>query len=283
MGYLINMPTVDIKGNQYHIHPGVIEGLNHVKERVLKNKDMCTILVDGRHGTGKSTLAAQLAYYLSDGESTLNDVVFTPDDFVKKLKGAKPGDHIILDEAFDTINRRNSRSSENLEVLSLMQKMRTRQCFIWIVLPYMYDLDKTVVLGVADYLFHCWRKDFGDRGQYSVFRRQGIKNLYLNYKPFYAYPYQKVRPNLHPCRFSKFFPFDEKDYQKKKLDSFIKMSTQVKKKSARVEKLKKQRTELIRYLTSNFGISGREIGKVIGISQPAVSKILNELKKGENI
>jgi len=264
------MVLVNVNGNEYHISKLVYKPLLRVKKKVISNSDLFTGIVDGRVGTGKSTLAAQLAYFCSDGKLTLDNVVFTPKQFMDQLNNAKPGTNIILDEAFDTMNKRKSRSAENMEVLSLMQKMRVKRVFIWIVLPYYYDLDKNVILGLADILFHVWRKDFGTRGSYSVYDRKKLKSLWLTRRQYYDYPKFVEAPNFH-SKFNKFFPFNEDEYQKKKIESFTKAEQDTK--SKKIERIIEHRAELINILREK-GMKIKEIAGKLNISASGVSKII---------
>ena len=162
--------------------------LDEVRYRVLeKDFDFLTV-IDGREGSGKSVLAMQYGAYL-DPNFCLDNIVFTAEDFIKKIKDpkTKKGACVLLDEGFNAINSRASMSEINRSMGAIASEMRQKNLFIIVVLPSFFDLDKQFALHRASSLIHVYLKDNVDRGQYLIFPRSKKLYLYLNGKKTYNY------------------------------------------------------------------------------------------------
>ena len=209
------MVLVSINQQNYYMDGYLKDNLKYVKERVIHHNNMMVCIIDGKVGSGKSTIAAQMAYFCSDGKFTLEHETFTSKETTNVMRNIFKGGSIVVDEAFDQMNRRTSRSSANMLTISLLQRMRVKQVFVFIVLPYIYDLDKNIILGLADTFIHCYRKPFGQRGQYQVYDEEGIKNLWLFGRQSYSYSEKIAKPNFRG-KFTKYFPLDYNVYEEKK-------------------------------------------------------------------
>ncbi len=247
----------------------ILKNLQFVKERVKYHNNMMVCIVDGKVGSGKSTLAAQLAYFCTDGKFTLDQETFTSNQTSQVMKNIFKGGAIVVDEAFDQMNRRTSRSSNNMLTISLLQRMRMKKVFIFIILPYIFDLDKNIILGLADTFIHCYRKPFGPRGQYAVYDEEGIKNLWLFGRQSYSYSEKIAKPNFRG-KFTKYFPLDFQAYEDKKEKS---MDALIKQGVTENSKYVIQRNNLI-IESKNSGRSVEEICKVVGLKSRAVYDIL---------
>lgn len=251
--------------------------LDEVRYRVLeKDFDFVTI-VDGREGSGKSVLAQQIASYL-DPNFNLDNIVFTSEDFIKKIKDprTKKGSCIILDEAFNAINSRSSMSEVNRSMGAIATEMRQKNLFILIVLPSYFDLDKQFAIHRASSLIHVYLKDNVERGQYLIFPRSKKLYLYLNGKK--TYNYSKPKSPFPPCKFSNHYTVDEEEYRKKKGDAFKKRTV-----SNQARNWLNQRNAYIKYIKQTIDMSQEELGKiptnfgVVPVGQRHISRILQEM------
>lgn len=245
-----------------------------VKDRVLTHKDLFICLIDGRSGTGKSTIASQSAYYFDNTATVKKTETFSLTQFEERCKGVKKGESIILDEAFE-LNKRKTQSLANMKILRLLQQIREKQCFIFIVLPFVYDLDKNVILGLSDLFIHCYRKDFGRRGQYSVYDRHKLKKLWLHCRQTYSYSLKVAKPNFRG-RFTQQFMTNYKAYVEKK----NKTLEEAEKKEESKNKYVIQRNKLI-YAMRKKGIPVKDICKGVGLKQRIVYTILEQEKTTE--
>jgi hypothetical protein len=104
--------------------PQIRAELLKVKERVLtKDRDFVAVY-DGEEGVGKSVLAQQHALIL-DPNFTIDNIVFTSDDFIKKIKNpkTKKGSCIVLDEAFSAANSRGALTEVNSLIFSIVSSL----------------------------------------------------------------------------------------------------------------------------------------------------------------
>lgn len=251
--------------------------LDEVRYRVLeKDFDFVTV-VDGREGSGKSVLAMQYGAYL-DPNFSLDNIVFTAEDFIKKIKDPKikKGACILLDEGFNAINSRASMSEINRSMGAIATEMRQKNLFIIIVLPSFFDLDKQFALHRASSLIHVYLKDSVERGQYLIFPRSKKLYLYLNGKK--TYNYSKPKSPFPPCKFSKHYVVDEEEYRRKKADAFKKRTV-----SNQARNWLNQRNSYIKYIYKSMGLTQDELGKIptnygkVPVGQRHISRILQEM------
>lgn len=243
------------------------KNLDFIKDKVLNKKIDYVICCDGKTGIGKTTLSLQIASYL-DKDFNLDKVCFSPAQFLEALKKAKKGDAIVFDEAL-IIGSRFAMSEINKKIMVIMSQIRSKQLFIFFILPSLFDLDRNLSLYRVNLLLHCYSTEFGNRGFYSYYFDDSIKSLYLNGKKFYSYSYPK--PNGFG-KFSKCFCLDENDYEKKKQAAIQQIGIGTK--TRRETRIKAERDRLIKYLRENEKKKCTEISKITKtIQSDEISKI----------
>jgi len=191
-----------------------------VRERVLKKDRDFVAVYDGEEGVGKSVLAQQHAVIL-DPNFTIDNIVFTSDQFIKKIKdpNTKKGTCVVLDEAFSSANSRGSLSEVNRSMVGLATEMRQKNLFVLLVLPSFFDLDRYFALWRCRALFHVYFTPAEER-HYVVFNKDTKKLLYLLGKKFYNY--SKPKAPFAPSKFFNQYTVDEDEYRLKKADAFKK-------------------------------------------------------------
>lgn len=259
--------------------------LDFIKNKVLNHNHDACFGVDGRTGLGKTTKACQAALYL-DPTFNLDRVVFTPEQVDKALMNATKGQAVVIDEAI-TFSARSAMSEWNKRLVKVMAQIRSKSLFIIFVIPFIFDLDRNLVLGRLDVLFHLYAKTFGDRGSYSVYFKDRIKSLYINGKKYYSYA--KPKPNFR-ATFSSCFVLSEIAYENKKQKAIKELLT---KREVQGGKFKLQRNELVVYLRKDLKMQYKEIANVCeDLTENAIGKIirnydqketLNELKTEDDV
>lgn len=224
-----------------YIDPLLAGLLDQVKKRVINRDNDYVMVIDGEEGSGKSVLAMNIAKYL-DPSFDLNDIVFTAEDFMNRVKTAPKYKTILLDEAYNSANSRASLTSTNRAMACVSTEMRQQNLFVIIVLPSFFDLDKHFALHRTKSLFHTYLTEEGKRGQFIVFPKNEKRLLYLFGKKTYSY--SKPNSPLPAMRFNKYYPVDEEEYRNKKREAF--KSRGIKQESPN-HKWKLQRDALIRY------------------------------------
>jgi len=207
------MVKVNVAGHEYYLDGYLKTNLDNIKKIIRKSWDF-VFVVDGYEGAGKSVFCQQLAHYVSDGDFNVDEVVFDPKDFKEQVLKSKKYNAIVFDEAFRGMSARAAMSQINKTLMGMLQEIRQRNLFIFIVLPSIHDLDKYVALHRTAGLFHISVGENRERGYFNYYNKEQIVNLLKDYKNKYKYPrYPKIRG-----RFTKWQPFAEA-YEKKKMDS----------------------------------------------------------------
>jgi len=254
--------------------------LDKVRIAVLKKDRDWHSVIDGEEGVGKSVFAQQVALYL-DPNFTLDNIIFTADQFLKKIKdpNTKPGTAIVLDEAFNAANARASMSEVNRSMAGVATEMRQKNLFILIVLPSFFDLDRYFALWRCKCLFHLYFNENEDR-RYIIFPKNQKKLLYLNGKK--TYNYSKPRSPFPPCVFPHLYVVDEEEYREKKGNAFAKRAV-----SHQARKWLLQRNAYIMHLIMKYKLKQEEVCKipekngVDAVTQQQISVIMKEILQRE--
>lgn len=194
---------------------------NNLDEKTIpsllkKDKD-CFICIDGKEGTGKSTIALQIGKYV-DPTLDLSRVVFDAESFRQAVFKAKKGQVVIFDEAFTGLSSRAALSGVNKTLVSLMMQMRQKNLMVIMVLPTFFMLDKYAALFRAKALIHVYEVR-GVRGYFRLYNSRLKKLLYLNGKKDYSYGHKLVKTPFKGRFYGKFALGSdelEKKYRKKK-------------------------------------------------------------------
>lgn len=252
------------EGERHWIDGYLQSNLDYIKKDVMKKYD-AFLVVSGREGFGKSTLAAQIATYL-DPTYCIERCCFTATQFEKAVNKAKKYDAIIFDETMGYLSSRGAMSHFNKKLIKIMSEMRSKQLFIILCIPNFFELDRYPALHRSTGLIHVYK-----RGYFMSFGYKKKQLLYLRGKKYYAY---NVSADYHG-RFPKWFPLDELEYEKKKLKS-IAEGDEVKKGVPALHKAwREQRDKLLKYCVDN-GADKEELANVVGISK---ANIIDRLRK----
>jgi len=259
---------------------------HNLKNKVLpaltkQDKDFFMI-VDGKEGSGKSTIALSIGKFV-DPTLNLDRVVFNAEDFAKAVYSAKKGQVIIFDEAFTGLSSRAALSSVNKTLVSLMMQMRQKNLMVIIVLPTVFMLDKYMVLHRAKILIHVYENK-GRRGYFRVYNYKQKKLLYLYGKKDYSYSRKIARTNFKGRFYGKFALGDaemEKRYRDKKELSLIETSNN--QKGTSNEKYFNERNALIDILKEESKLSYRKLSILlkdhsIDISHQQVKNICDKFQ-----
>ena len=231
------------------------------------------MVIDGRSGMGKTTLANQIAMTL-DKNYGLHKIFYTPETFLEALKTAKKGDCLMFDEAM-LISSRSALSSINKMIVQAMSMIRSKKIYIIFCVNSIFDLDKNLAISRADILFHVYGKSLIDRGHaLAFFKGQDGKNrileLYLNGKKYYSY---KTPPANFRAKFVKEFVVDEVLYEKNKqtgVNDFLTVSA-----GSRTAKTFQDRNALIKVL-NEMGLTPNQIAEKTKITLSTIHKVLRK-------
>jgi len=271
------MVIVNVKDKKFYMDAYLKQNIDYVKSVLQKRNETFIGLIDGRIGSGKSTVVDQWAYYCTDGNFSLDDKAFTVEKFRDLLNSKKKGQKdncVILDEGFE-LNKRKTQSEANMTILRQLQRIRSKNLWIWIVLPCVYDLDKNVILHLANLFVHCYKKgDFGRKGNFKIYDSDRLKWLWLKCRDHLSYSDKMVTPNFYG-RFTQRFPSSDYDiYEKVKNRDLDELEEKLKKKDKPI-KYKEQRNELIVGMKKE-GMHVDKICKMVGLKKRSVYDVLEK-------
>lgn len=238
----------------FYIDKKILASMRKHQEIVKKRDQDRVRIIDGREGTGKSTLALQQAY-VDDPNFCLNNVVFTSNDFENRIRNAPKHSAIVFDEAFNGLSSKGALSGENKRLVKLLMECRQQGHFIYIVLPSLFLLEKYVAIFRSNALYHvCITKD-GNQRFYRVYNYDNKKLLYLMGKANLNYSRPKI---VQSFKFYRKLPptIDPEEYRKKKLAAF---KDEDKKEKPRHQRWVNQRNVLLRELNKVHGIPLKKI------------------------
>lgn len=266
----VHKMTEKVTDLQFSMASYVKTNLDDLKLAVSKKHDAWTI-VDGPEGLGKSTFAAQCAYYCAydpkTNKSTLtvNNFVWTISQFKRAVKRSKPGDCIIWDESvFGALSTEAMTETAN-QLIKLATTMRKKRLIIFMVIPYVFMLNKYFV-GRNRGLWHVDSPDGIQRGWVNFYSRQQALYLYAEGRKHWCYP-RKCHFSFHDKYYIKSLTqlgIDEAEYERRK-DEAINILLQTKsdkKKSVMADRFYK----CISFIKDKMKYNWKEIPDAIGIN-----------------
>lgn len=192
--------------------------LDTIKKRVIKKKVRDeVIIIDGGEQLGKSTFAHQIMHYLFPETYSLDNTIYSLDDLLGKIRN-NIGIGIILDEAYALINKRQALSIYNRKIIQALTEMGNRHHVLIFCLPSFFELDRYPAIHRSSILFHIFNRG-RNRVGIKVYPKNRKKTLYL--KGQKNYNYKCVCP-MKILNFSRFFPYNYEEYNKRKLEQIRK-------------------------------------------------------------
>jgi len=191
--------------HRFHVDSYLRSNLDSLRESVRKDFD-AFVIVAGREGYGKSTIAAQAAIYC-DPTYNLDRCCFTAEQFIEAVKNAEKFQAIVFDETMGYLSSRGAMSKFNRALIKVMSEMRSRNLFVFLCIPNFFELDRYPAMHRSTGMLLTYR-----RGRIGSYDYNTKKKLYLKGKKYYSY---NVPPNFIG-NFPKYFPIDKVAYEKKK-------------------------------------------------------------------
>jgi len=142
------------------------------KKRRGQERDLVILIIgeNASTGTGKTTLAVQLADKMDKSTDGFTDEKATPyiDEFFKLYKNVEEGSAIVGDEAQGLADSRKSMTNENVYVSQIMSRARFREVYTILTMPSADMLDKRLKRR-ADILIVCDEDTKGQGRVYELF------------------------------------------------------------------------------------------------------------------
>ncbi len=245
--------------------------LSHARDVMFKKDVDLPIIVAGYPGTGKTTFTITKATFC-DPSFNVDRMCLDVDEFIKALKNAKPHQAVVLDESYEGLNSAQIRRDTGRALLNMLNVIRQKRLYIFIVLPNFFDLSKSIAIFRSRYLFVCYDEDFGDIGRFVAFGRDTKQKLYMHGKRFEDY--NATKSDFYGT-FQKDIPkgFDYQIYLKKKAQAMM----DIKIEGASVgEKDKVIRNKLVCWIKKTWKKSNRDIADKSGLSIRMVQNIVKD-------
>ena len=255
--------------HNYYLDGYLKSNLDHVQKEVRKQDFDSFIIIAGREGFGKSTLAGQVAMYL-DPTYCLERCTFTASQFEEACLSAEKCQAVVFDETMGYLSSRGAMSKFNRQLIKIMSEMRSKNLFVILCIPNFFELDKYPAIHRSTGLLNIYK-----RGNFQSYDYKKKKYLYLQGKKFYE---TTMSGNFHGP-FVKYFVLDKKAYEEKKQKSIAEWD----KVNEKEKKFETQRDILVTYLCGEKLIQKKEIADLIGVSKSYISFILRKEIKLENL
>lgn len=268
-----DIERVDGKGNKktgYYMDGYLKRNLDGVPSFLKKEWDVVGIVSGhGKVGTGKSTSAQQVGYYLAwllaggkmvDEEISpgkfrtkeivspkkpvrfgMNNIVFTAEDLMNKAESLYnkygPNQVLIYDEGMSGLDSANAMTSINKAMTEFMQRCRVYHHIILIVLPNFFKLHEDYAVARSLFLIDCYADSSFNRGYFSFYNEYQKEKLYYFGKRLIG-----VRARYGAAhdsfwgRFSKWMPVDKDEYDNAKIKAINKAAKQGNNKKYKIQR-----------------------------------------------
>jgi len=187
------------------------------------------------HNSGKSTFVQAIAHYI-DPTLTLDRVVFSAEDLMKAIDNSKKRQAIIFDEAVLNMSSQDFASQLQQILIKKFTLIRSRNLYIFLVIPSFFMLRKYFAMFRTRFLIHCYTPDGVKRGYFQFYS-------YVRKKKLYLYGMKEWNMSVVPCnfrgRFTNTFGFfvNPIDYEKKKQEAVAKLTEE---KNTPLDKMKEE-------------------------------------------
>ena len=232
-------------------------------------------------GTGKSTLAQQIGeayqemvYQLHKvkNEFTIDNIVFTPEDLIKRAFKIPKFSAIVLDEWEDA----HYWSKLGITLRDFFRKCRQLNLFIIIIIPNFFQLPKNYAISRSLFAIDVRFEGEFERGFFRFYNFERKKKLYLYGKK--NEDYSVVKSNFFG-RFLKGYAVNEKEYLDKKKKDLLR---QEKKKEIKVRTINAK--ALFNFHRSYPDIPLKEVGeKVFRISERTSQRWIKVIENENNL
>jgi len=261
-------------GDKHYWMDGIVYKNLQAAKQIIKDDWDFLYVIDGKVGSGKSVFAQQLAYFVSEGNFSVDHICFNANQFREAILKADKYSAVVFDEAFRGLAGRASMSTINRSIVELLNEIRQKNLFVFIVLPSMWDLDKYVTMHRCSGVFHVYylkQKTPGglfkrQRGHVRFYKEDKISWLIGNSKVRYIYP----KESNFKITFREFYPVEKEIYKQKKLEALA--SGERERKDAETtftKRLKDQRKKLTEFCRE-LGMNDTELAQKLGVARKSL-------------
>jgi len=240
---------------------------------IMKKKDVdLPTAVAGYPGTGKSTITIQIASFC-DPTFTEDRMYQTVESFIEGVKNSNFGEAHALDESYEGMSSAAIRREVGRALLNVMNIIRQKRLYIFIVLPDFFDLSKNIAIFRTRWLIYCYSEEFGDIGNFAAFDRDTKQQLYIRGKK--NEDYDVVSADFFG-RFTKHIPmnFNWEKYMGMKDEALKQIFVRTHEDRNAIN----QRNKLIYYLHKKFAHNTNRLSKITGLGLRSIQIIIKQEK-----
>ncbi|MGC9309473.1 MAG: hypothetical protein ACP5D2_02135 [Candidatus Nanoarchaeia archaeon] len=257
--------------------------------KFLEKKWDCVGIISGhgKVGVGKSTMAGQIAYFLAwliaggeinmhrDKENkiivdnvkqpmkkvnfSLNNVVFSAEDLMKKAEELPKNSVIVYDEGRSGLDSASAMTSINKAMAEFFQRCRVYHHVIIIVLPNFFKLHEDYAVARSQFLIDTYADENFNRGHFSFYNELQKERLFFfgKKKIGITAKYQSAHRNFFG-RFTGWVPWDEREYDAAKEEALAKV-----KHTSRLNRMTKMRNAALYLLKTKAEMEPKDIAEEV--------------------
>lgn len=259
-----------VTDKQYSLETKLVQRLDNMIKRNIRNKADHLIIIDGDEGTGKSTLASMCAYYISykmNKPFSVDNVFFDLDKMLK-FASETANQVIVWDEAAISALAAEWYKKEQTKLLKFLMVARKKGHFYFFCIPRFYKLNQTLAVDRSVALIHTYARKQIQLGRFFYYRKSDKEALYEEWTKRKAKRWFKYR------RFGGTFSdamarvLDYAEYDKRK-DEAIKNILKEK------ERVKSKREIQLEKENINLKLGVTKMPQELGVTQKQLAKSLN--------
>ena len=257
----------------------LFNNLYMIRQYAKKYNGDILYVVDGEEGSGKSTIARQVAIVL-DNKFDHKKICYSTQDAIQMHKTNGKWSSLCLDESKEDLDRKSTMSKNNKHFMNFLSQSRQENKFLAVVLPSIFDLDKYVAEHRARFLIHCYKHRGRNPGYFKFYGKNGIKKLFLYGQKTREY---NVTPGF-TGRFLKHEVVDLKEYDKRKRGAIQKYYRMVEEEMNRSEAdiIKNyilERIEDLDNIKDNHKFTVHALCAILGISTSSLYRYKEEIQE----
>ncbi|KKN65095.1 hypothetical protein LCGC14_0484830 [marine sediment metagenome] len=275
--------TKEETGMPFFLCDWAVKDMQYLSTRILNKKIRrdAVIIISGDEGTGKTTIASQLCYYLVSlvgKKLTLDNFYFTPNQIYNAvMKGNKPpGTPFIYDEGVTGLLAKQAMSKMHIKLQIMFSTCRSKRYPIFVCIPRFRELPDWLAIDRSLALFTAFNKQVGNDpdhpGFYVGYAKQDKKWLWLHEKSKRFDLSMKVR-HTSTATFPAWFPFDNEEYERHKRNSLAEADS-LTPEANKSSKYKERYLQAGVLLTDRFGMSKTELASELEMERSSLSSQL---------
>lgn len=265
---------------QYYMEDRLIAKLDLMIARcVNKSPKLDTLLlVEGGEGTGKTTMAVAVAYYVSftTGRPFTNTNIFFKADKILEFAQNTENQIIIYDEpALDMLSAQWWKK-EQQNLIQLLMTARKKRHFIIFNMTKFYKFPEYVVVDRAIGMIHTYSRNEMEPGRFVYLKKKSLEYLFNTYRSSKRRAYKKYAAfrGTFPDVMENYEIIDAVVYQKQKDDAIMSIGKGVAKPSRTEDAVKKNLINLAKYLKSKGLVA--DAADMLGMSKTTIHKWISE-------